>query len=65
PRNYNYDVFWVVFPMKDRQGKLIWETPPDTIEIVINIGDKHGRMSWRVNDSLRQRLINSTQESTH
>jgi hypothetical protein len=65
PRNYNYDVFWVVFPMKDRQGKLIWETPPDMIEIVINIGDKHGRMSWRVNDSLRQRLISSTEESTH
>ena len=64
-RNYNYDVFWVVFPMTDRQGKLIWETPPEVIEIVINIGDKHGRMSWRINDSLRQRLISSTEESTH
>jgi hypothetical protein len=59
PRNYDYDVFWLVFPMKDREGKSIWETPPDTIEIVINIGEKHGRMSWRVNDSLRQRLISS------
>ena len=64
-RNYNYDVFWVVFPMKDPQGKLVWETPPDTIEIIINIGGKHGRMSWRVNDTLRQRLISSTPESTH
>jgi hypothetical protein len=59
PRNYDYDVFWVVFPMKDREGKSIWETPPETIEIVINIGEKHGRMSWRVNDSLRQRLLSS------
>ena len=59
PRNYDYDVFWLVFPMKDREGKGIWDTPPDTIEIVINIGEKHGRMCWRVNDSLRQRLISS------
>ena len=58
-RNYDYDVFWVVFPMKDRQGKLIWETPPDKIEIVIDIRGKQGRMSWRINDSLRQRLITS------
>lgn len=59
PRNYDYDVFWVVFPLKDPQGRRIWETPPDTLEIVINIRDKHGRMSWHVNDSLRQRLIGS------
>ena len=64
-RAYLYDVFWVVFPIRDRQGKLIWETPPDTIELVVGIRDKQGRVSWRVDDSLRQRLISSTQESTH
>lgn len=61
PRNYDYDVFWVVFPLRDRQGKLIWETPPDRIEIVIRIRDKQGRMSWRVNDSLRRRLVSATE----
>lgn len=65
PRDYAYDVFWVVFPMRDRQGKLIWETPPDAIELVVGIRDKQGRVSWRVNDSLRQRLMGSAQESTH
>jgi len=60
PRDYLYDVFWVVFPMRDKQGKLIWQTPPDEIELVVGINDKRGRVSWRVNDSLRQRLLSST-----
>ena len=61
PRDYAYDVFWIVFPMRDKQGKLIWETPPDKIELVVAINDKRGRVSWHVDDSLRQRLLSSTQ----
>lgn len=60
-RDYAYDVFWVVFRMRDKQGKLIWETPPDEIELVVDINDLRGRVSWRVSDSLRQRLLTSTQ----
>ncbi|HKY41985.1 MAG TPA: hypothetical protein VJM50_02745 [Pyrinomonadaceae bacterium] len=61
PREYEYDVFWVVFPLRDNQGKLIWEAPPDEIELVVGIHDMQGRVSWRVNDSLRQRLLTSTE----
>ena len=61
PRDYAYDVFWVVFPRRDKQGKLIWETPPEEIELVVGINDMRGRVSWRVNDSLRQRLLTSTE----
>ena len=61
PRDYAYDVFWVVFPMRNKQGKLIWETAPDEIELVVGINDMRGRVSWRVNDSLRQRLFTSTE----
>jgi hypothetical protein len=60
PRDYAYDAFWVVFPVRDKQGKLIWETPPDAIELVVDINDMRGRVSWRVNDSLRQRLLTSS-----
>ena len=59
PRDYLYDVFWVVFPLRDKQGKLIWETPPEEIELVVVIDERRGRVSWRVNDSLRQRLLSS------
>jgi hypothetical protein len=58
-RDYLYDEFWVVFPLKDKQGKLIWETPPGEIELVVRINDLRGRVSWRVNESLRQRLLSS------
>jgi hypothetical protein len=61
PRDYAYDVFWVVFPLRNKQGKLIWETPSDEIELVVSINDMQGRVSWRVNDSLRQRLLASTE----
>ncbi len=61
PRDYAYDVFWVVFPMRDKQGKLTWETAPDEIELVVGINDLRGRVSWHVNDSLRQRLFTSTE----
>ena len=61
PRDYAYDVFWVVFPIRNTQGKLTWETAPDEIELVVGINDMRGRVSWRVNDSLRQRLFTSTE----
>ena len=61
PRDYAYDVFWVVFPMRNKQGKLTWETAPDEIELVVGINDLRGRVSWRVSDSLRPRLFTSTE----
>jgi hypothetical protein len=60
PRDYKYDVFWVVFPLRDKQGKLIWETPPQEIELVVQINDMRGRVSWRVDESLRQRLLSKS-----
>ena len=58
-RDYAYDVFWVVFPMKDQQGKPIWEPSPDGIELLVGIYNKEGRVSWPVSEPLRQRLIDS------
>jgi hypothetical protein len=60
-RDYAYDVFWVLFPTKDQEGKPIWETPPDTIELLVGIYNKEGRVSWPVSGQLRQHLINSKQ----
>lgn len=60
-RDYAYDVFWVVFPLKDQQGKPIWETPPDAIELLVGIYNKEGRVSWPVSEPLRQHLVNLRQ----
>ena len=61
PRDYAYEVFWVVFPMKDHQGKPIWTTAPNEIELVVGIYEKQGRVSWLVSDALRERLMNLKQ----
>lgn len=58
-RDYAYDAFWVVFPLKDEQGKPIWDTPPDAIELVVGIYNKEGRVTWPVSEQLREHLINS------
>lgn len=54
-RNYDYDRFWVVFPLLRSDGKPLF---PDTIsgaELVVRIRDKEGKVSWRVPDSICQR----------
>lgn len=55
-RDYAYDIFWVVFPMTNKDGKLIWENLPDSIELLVGIYNKEGRVTWPVTESLRQRL---------
>ena len=55
-RDYAYDIFWVVFPMKDQNGKRIWETIPPQIELVVGIYNKEGHVTWPVSDALKKRL---------
>jgi len=55
-RDYAYDVFWVVFPVTNLEGKPVWERAPDSIDLVVGIYNKEGRVTWPVSNSLRQRL---------
>ena len=55
-RDYAYDIFWVVFPVSNSEGKPIWEHAPDSIDLVVGIYNKEGRVTWPVSNSLRQRL---------
>lgn len=55
-RDYAYDIFWIVFPMSNTNGKLTWENLPDTIELVVGIYNKEGRVTWPVTEPLRQRF---------
>ncbi len=54
-RNYDYDRFWVAFPLKDASGEPLMSLDGD-IELVVRIFDKEGRVRWHVPDSIRQRL---------
>jgi len=55
-RDYAYDIFWVVFPMTNNDGSLIWTSLPNSIELVVGIYNKEGRVTWPMTQPLRQRL---------
>jgi hypothetical protein len=55
-RDYAYDIFWIVFPIAGKEGKLVWENVPDSIELIVGIYNKEGHVTWPVTGPLRQRL---------
>ena len=55
-RDYDYDVFWIVFPLKDENGKPYWLTVPSELELVVGIYNKEGRVTWKVTDALKTRI---------
>ncbi|HEX8351651.1 MAG TPA: hypothetical protein VF611_01910, partial [Pyrinomonadaceae bacterium] len=55
-RDYAYDVFWVVFPLANEKGEPNLPPSADGVDLVVGIYNKEGRVSWRLPDSVRQRL---------
>ena len=54
-RNYDYDRFWVVFPLKDGDGKPLFRQSDTHAELVVRIFEKEGRVRWPIPESVRQR----------
>ncbi|HEX6163365.1 MAG TPA: hypothetical protein VFZ31_08370, partial [Vicinamibacterales bacterium] len=52
-RNYDYDRFWVVFPLKDADGKPLFSSNDTTAELVVRIHDRQGRVKWPIPPGLR------------
>ena len=52
-RNYDYDRFWVVFPLTHPDGKPLF-LPGDTqAELIVRIAGKEGRVRWSIPWELR------------
>lgn len=55
-RDYNYDAFWVAFPLvNENQSSLI---PSDIaeFELFVGIHSKEGRVVWRIPESITQKI---------
>lgn len=55
-RDYNYDAFWVTFPLvNENKASLI---PDDTseFELFVGIHSKVGRVNWRIPESISQKI---------
>lgn len=57
-RDYDYDMLWVEFSMKDEKGNSFWNNVPTEIELVVGIYNKDGRVNWKVSPFLKTRIEN-------
>jgi hypothetical protein len=52
-RNYDYDRFWVTFPLKTTDGRPLFGRGDRECELVVRIHDKEGRVNWPIPASMR------------
>ena len=59
-RDYDYDVFWVSFPLVDENKLPLLAADIAEIQLVVRIYQKEGRISWRMPVSLREKIKESS-----
>jgi len=53
-RDYAYDVFWVVFPLRTADGQPLFTEADREAELVVRIYDKVGKVRWPIPESARR-----------
>ena len=53
PRDYSYEVFWVVFPARGEDGRPLFSPADKEAELSVRIHGKLGRVRWAVPDYIR------------
>lgn len=61
-RDYDYDVFWVSFPLVDEKKKATIPTDNSEIELVVGINGKEGKISWKVPNSVISKIVSLKQK---
>ena len=51
-RNYDYDRFWVVFPLTHPDGKPLFVAGDPQAELVVRIAGREGRVKWQIPPAL-------------
>ena len=54
-RNYDYDRFWVVFPLTHQDGSPLFSAADAEAELVVRIADREGRVKWPIPASVKSR----------
>ena len=55
-RDYEYDVFWVVFPLLDANKNPLFDASVSSFELMVGIYKKEGKITWPISPSLRDRM---------
>jgi len=52
-RDYAYDIFWVVFPLRTESGEALFNSGDREAELAVRVYDKVGKVHWLIPDSIR------------
>jgi len=55
-RDYDYDIFWVVFPVIDENNAALFPDNPTQLELLVGIYGKEGRVSWQIPESVQTKI---------
>lgn len=55
-RDYDYDVFWVVFPFTDANGKPVFPADVTELELIVGIYESEGRVFWTLPESVKSQI---------
>jgi hypothetical protein len=55
-RDYKYDVFWVAFPLINENKSLLIPANTSDFELFVEIHGKEGRVTWRIPESITQKI---------
>jgi hypothetical protein len=55
-RNYDYDRFWVVFPLKTDTGSPLFGPSDSHAELLVRIYNREGAVTWPIRADVRARL---------
>jgi hypothetical protein len=53
-RNYDYDRFWVVFPLQHEDGRPLFGSQDTMAELVVKVYEREGRVRWPIPTTLRR-----------
>lgn len=55
-RDFDYDVFWVVFPLVDEKKVSMFPIGISDVELMVGIYNNEGWVTWRMPESVRDRI---------
>lgn len=55
-RNYEYDIFWVAFPLVDAKKMALLPAEVAEIQLIVGIYASEARISWKMPESIRQKI---------
>jgi hypothetical protein len=61
-RDYDYDRFYVIFPIRNEKGEPVFSDSTQEAELVVRIYNKEGKVTWKIPDSIRKRILSLTKK---